>query len=106
MSSSSKIWCLGAVVAANGLLVPSLVYSWLYIYRQYSYPIDFFLPLSQTEMRVRLCLIVAAITVPLTVVLYRGVARDLPRFIRVATLVISCSTAIVAIAFPIWRYLR
>ena len=106
MSAASKSWCLGAVVAINGLLAPSLAYTWLSIYRQYSYPVDFFLPLERTEERATLSLCVAAITVPLAFVIYARSARDLPSPIRIATLVITGGAAVVAIAFLGWRYLK
>jgi hypothetical protein len=106
MSATSKAWCLGAAVAINGLLGPSLAYTWLSIYRQYSYPIDFFLPIERTEARATVSLCVAAVTVPLTFLIYARTARDLPSPGRIATLVITGATAFVAIAFAGWRYLR
>jgi hypothetical protein len=106
MSAVSKAWCLGAVVAINGLLAPSLAYTWLFIHQEYSYPIDFFLPVQRTETRATLSLCVAAITVPLAFVIYARTARDLPASGRIASLVITSVAAFVAIAFAGWRYLR
>jgi hypothetical protein len=106
MSAACKSWCLGAVVAINGLLAPSLAYTWLSIYRQYSYPIDFFLPIERTEARATLSLCVVAITVPLAFVIYARTAHDLPSPMRIATLVITSGAAVVAVAFAGWRYLR
>ena len=47
MSASLK----PGVSAVNALLAHSLVYSWLFIYREFSYPIDFFMPISRTMTR-------------------------------------------------------
>ena len=106
MSTTSKVWCLGAVVAINGLLAQSLACTWLSIYQQYSYPIDFFLPVERTEARATLNLCVAAITLPLTFLLYTRAERKLPLTVRIATLVITCGATFVAIAFLGWRYLK
>jgi hypothetical protein len=106
MSATSKSWCLGALVAINGLLTSSLVYTWLWIYREYSYPIDFFLPITRTETRASVTLCTAAVTIPLTFAIYTRTVRDLPSPGRIATLVITGATACVSIAFGIWRYLR
>lgn len=106
MTVASKAWCLGAVVAVNGLLAPSLAFTWLSIYQQHSYPIDFLLPIERTEARATLSLCVAAISVPLAFAIYARTARDLPSLGRIATLVITCAAAFVAIAFTGWRYLR
>ena len=106
MTATFKSLCLGVVVAINGLLLPSLIYTWLSIYREYSYPIDFFLPLQRTETRATISLCVAALSVPLAFVIYWRVARDLPSSGRIASLVITCAAAGVAGAFAVWRYLR
>jgi hypothetical protein len=106
MSASSKIWCLGVVVSINAMLTPSLAYTWLSIYWQYSYPIDFFLPIERTQMRAILSLCVAAISVPIALVIYARNAHELPILIRITTLVVTCVTAFTAIAFVSWRYIR
>ena len=106
MSAASKSWFLGAVVAINGLLVPSLVFTWLSIYRQYSYPIDFFMPVARTETRATLSLCVAAVSVPLAFVIYTRAARDLPSIGRITSLAITSIAACVAISFALWRFTR
>jgi hypothetical protein len=106
MSAISKAWGLGALVAVNGMLASSLVYTWLSIYRQYSYPLDFFLPLQRTEARATISLCVAAITVPLALAFYVKADREMPLACRIPTLLITVATAFVALAFASWRYLR
>jgi len=106
MSVSLKTWCLGALAAVNALLVYSLAYTWLEIYREFSYPIDFFLPINRTLTRATVGLCVAAATVPLAGILYARTARDLPAFTRIATLVTTLAAAAVSVSFAIWRYLR
>ena len=106
MSASLKIWCLGALVAVNALVAHSLVYSWLFIYREFSYPIDFFLPLNRTATRATISLCVAAATIPLAGILYARTARELPSIVRIATIVITVAAAALALAFATWRYSR
>src|SRR5436190_10898101 len=103
MSAPVKTWCLGAVVAINALLAPSLVYTWLHIYREYSYPIDFFLPINRTSTRAAFTLCVAAVTMPLSCVLYSRTARDLSPPTRIASVIITIAAAFVAIAFACRR---
>jgi hypothetical protein len=106
MSASLKTWCLGALVAVNGLLAYSLVYSWLFIYREFSYPLDFFLPVNRTMTRATITLCVAAVSVPLASILYARTARELSSISRIATVVVTVVAAAVSIAFAAWRYLR
>jgi hypothetical protein len=106
MSASLKTWCLGALVAVNALLAHSLVYSWLFIYREFSYPIDFFMPINRTMTRATISLCVAAVSVPLAGILYARTARELPPTGRIVTLVVIVVAAGVSIAFAVWRYLR
>lgn len=106
MSAAFKSWCLGAVVAINGLLVLSLVFTWLSIYQQYSYPIDFFTPIARTETRAKLILCVAAVSVPLSFLIYIRTGRDLPSVGRITSLTITSLAACVAVSFAIWRYAR
>ena len=106
MPALFKAWCLGAIVAINGMLAPSLVFTWLSIYSQYSYPIDFFLPLERTEDRAILSLCVAAITVPLALVFYVKNGREMPLACRIPTLLITVATAFIALAFASWTFLR
>jgi hypothetical protein len=106
MTAASKAWCLGILAAVNGLCVPSLTYTWLSIYRQYSYPIDFFLPIARTSTRASLILAVLAATVPVSLFVYYRSAQDLPSFIRIISLVITCCAACMGLSFAIWRYLR
>lgn len=106
MSASLKTWCLGGLVAVNALLAHSLVYSWLFIYREFSYPIDFFMPINRTMTRATIALCVAAVSVPLATVLYARTARELSSVSRIATIVVTFVAAGVAIAFAVWRYLR
>ena len=106
MAVSLKIWCLGALVAVNALLAHSLVYSWLFIYREFSYPIDFLVPINRTTTRATISLCVAAVTIPLAGILYARTARELPSVVRIATIVITIATAALSLAFATWRYLR
>ena len=89
MSTSVKTWCLGALVAVNALLAHSLVYSWVFIYREFSYPVDFFMPVNRTMTRARITLCVAAVSVPLAGLLYARTAPELPPFSRIATIAIT-----------------
>jgi hypothetical protein len=88
------------------MLAPSLLFTWFSIYRQYSYPIDFFLPIQRTEARATLSLCVAAFTVPLALAIYVKAGREIPLACRIPTLLITVATAFVALAFASWRYLR
>ncbi len=106
MSASLKTWCLGALVAVNALLAHSLVYSWLFIYREFSYPIDFFMPINRTMTRATITLCVAAVSVPLASILYARIARELSPVSRIATIVVTAVATAVSIAFAAWRYLR
>jgi hypothetical protein len=106
MSASLKTWCLGALVAVNALLAHSLVYSWLFIYRESSYPIDFFMPINRTMTRATITLCVAAVSVPLASILYVRTAQELSSVSRIATIVVTSVAAAVSIAFAAWRYLR
>ena len=106
MSTVSKSWCLGALVAVNGLLVPSLIFTWLSIYRQYSYPLDFFMPVARTETRATLGLCVAAVSIPLAAAIYTRTARELSSANRIVSLVIIGGAACVSVAFAVWKYLR
>jgi hypothetical protein len=105
MSVAAKAWCLGVVVAINSFLAPSLAYTWLSIYREHSYPIDFFMPIEKLETRGALNLCVAAVTVPLAFLIYARTARELPSPVRIASLVGAGAAAFVAIAFAVWRFL-
>lgn len=106
MSASLKTWCLGALVAVNALLAHSLVYSWLFIYREFSCPIDFFMPINRTMARATITLCVAAVSVPLAGILYARTAPELPTITRIATIAVTVAAAAVSVAFAIWRYLR
>lgn len=106
MSVSLKSWCLGALVAVNALLAHSLVYSWLFIHQEFSHPIDFFVPINRTMTRATIALCVAAVTVPISSVLYARTARELSPVSRIATIVVTALAAGVSIAFAVWRYLR
>src|ERR1041385_6278293 len=106
MSTSLKTWCLGALVAVNALLAHSLVYSWLFIYREFSYPIDFFMPINRTMTRATITLCVAAASVPLESILYAHTARESSSVCRIATILVTAVAATVSIAFAAWRYLR
>jgi len=106
MEASLKIWCLGALVAINALLAHSLVYSWLFIYREFSYPIDFFVPINRTMTRATISLCVAVVTIPLAGILYARTARELSPVVRIATIVITITAAALSLAFATWRYLR
>jgi len=106
MTATLKTWLLGAAVAVNALLTFSLVWTWRFIYQEFSYPIDFFLPLKRTSARATLMLLVSAFTVPLALLIYVRVCRELPRFLRVISLVPICSAAFTAVAFAAWRYLK
>lgn len=106
MTATFKAWCLGGLVAINGLLAVSLALTWLSIYEQFSHPIDFSLPVQRAQMHATLILYVAAVSVPLAFAIHRRTERDLPPSARVASLLISSVAAFVAIAFYVWRYLR
>src|SRR5258708_3813391 len=102
MSASLKTWCLGALVAVNALLVLSLLYSWIYIAREFYYPIDFFVPINRTMTRATIPLCVAAVSVPLAGVLYVRTARELSSIPRIAPIVITVTAAAVSVAFATW----
>jgi hypothetical protein len=104
MSTALKIWILGGLVAVNAMLTVSLAWSWRYMYVQYSYPIDFFLPLDHTSRRITLVLFVCTFSVPLSFITCRSAGPELPSVARVLTLVTSGAAASVALAFSIWRY--
>ena len=106
MSASLKTWCLGALVAVNALLAYSLVCSWLFIYREFSYPIDFVMPVNRTMTRATITLWVAAVSVPLASILYARTAREMSSVSRIATIVVTAVAAAVSIAFAAWRHLR
>lgn len=93
-------------MAVNALLAHSLVCSWLFIYREFSYPIDFFMPINRTVARATITLCVAAVSVPLAGVLYARTAPELPMITRIATIAVTVAAAAVSVAFAIWRYLR
>ncbi len=92
-------------MAINALLAHSLVYSWLFVYREFSYPIDFFFPINRTMTRQTVTLCVAALSVPLATILYARTARELCSVSRIATIVITVTAAALSIAFASWRYL-
>ena len=104
MTAVSKSWFLGAGVAINGLLGPALVFTWVQIYQEYSYPIDFFMPIARMETRATLSLCVAAVSVPLGFLLYVRSARDLHSLGRIVSLTITSIAACVAISFAVWRF--
>jgi hypothetical protein len=106
MSAPSKAWLVGVVVILDGVLAPWLVFTWLFIYQQHSYPIDYFSPLQIAYARATNLLISLAVTLPVTFFLYHRSARDLPPLIRVISLVIAGSATAIAIAFSVWRFLR
>jgi membrane-associated PAP2 superfamily phosphatase len=106
MSAFFKLWRLRTVVAINGLFVPLLAYSWLSIYEECSYPIDYPYALERLLAHLTRLLVAAAMTILLTVVIYPRTIRDLSRGERIATLVITGGAAFVAITIALWRYLN
>ncbi len=106
MTLPFKACCLGVVVAVNGLLASSLAYTWFFIYREHTYPIDFFMPLERADSRATVTLCMAAVSVPLAFVMYARIWRELRPAGRLATLIVSGAAAGVAVAFTVWRYLR
>jgi hypothetical protein len=106
MSAQTKAWCLGLLVSINAMLVPSLLYSWQEIYTEFSYPIDFFLPVDRTLMRAKIILCVAAVSIPLTCFLYMRSERELSRALRILTMIVTLAAALVSIAFAWWKYVR
>ena len=106
MRSALKTWILGGLVAVNVMLTVSLTWSWRFVYIEYSYPIDFFLPLHNTSLRITVALLVCALSVPLSLNVCKRAGPELPSVARVVTLVSSFAAASVALAFVIWRYAR
>ena len=102
MPSALKIWILGGVVVINAMLTFSLAWSWQFVYRQYSYPIDFFLPLNATRDRIVLMLGVATVSVPLALLMYRRAGRELPIIARIWSLLTACTAASIAVSYLIW----
>jgi hypothetical protein len=106
MKGSFSIWIVGALAATNAMLAISLYFTWLSIFEMYSYPIDFFFPITRTETRAIVSLYVAAVTVPMGFLSFRHAATAMPAITRAISLFANSGAAIVAIAFVIWKYAR
>lgn len=104
VKSSTTIWIAGAIAAFNSILAVSLTSTWLSIYEMYSYPIDFFWPVTRTETRATISLFTAAMTVPIGFFSYRHAASAMPVQLRVISLMAHGAATIVALAFLIWKY--
>jgi hypothetical protein len=106
MTATAKGWWLGLAVALDASFALWLVLTWLFIFQQYSYPIDYPAPIIEAQARAKSLLFALTVLLPMTFVTYQKSARELPASLRVLSLVISGSSMAVAIAFVVWRYFR
>ncbi len=103
MSAVSRGWCVGAVVALDGLLGYWLALSWLLPFLRPMARIDYLDPVVRAYPRVHLILFALAVTLPATFLLYHRTSRELPLALRFISLVVASGAAGVVLAFLAWR---